>query len=171
MYLSFEANILFSVLYWLEFIIFLLLFFLTFSFIYLYLFLYFVYLSFSTSLKYRSLLGFIFRIRVCIQTASFTYMPNNSLSLDQVPPEGRGEMYLLQGRALNAVTEHSAAAEEALGRATRFNLPDAWNELGECQYKKGDFTSALTCFEKALRLVGGTEGRKKGITKTGKCSE
>ncbi|XP_050690339.1 tetratricopeptide repeat protein 5-like [Eriocheir sinensis] len=72
---------------------------------------------------------------------------------DQVPAEGRGEMYLLQGRALNASSEHSAAAEEALGRATRFNLPDAWNELGECQYKKGDFSSALTCFEKALRLA------------------
>ncbi|XP_063850837.1 tetratricopeptide repeat protein 5-like [Scylla paramamosain] len=72
---------------------------------------------------------------------------------DQVPPEGRGELYLLQGRALNAAAEHSAAAEEALGRATRFNLPDAWNELGECQYKKGDFSSALTCFQKALKLV------------------
>ena len=71
-----------------------------------------------------------------------------------MPPEGRGELYLLQGRALNAAAEHSAAAEDAMGWATRFNLPDAWNELGECQYKKGDFSSALTCFQKALKLVG-----------------
>ena len=78
----------------------------------------------------------------------------SSFPSDQVPPGGRGELYLLQGRALNAAPDHSAAAEDALGRATRFNLPDAWNELGECQYKKGDFNSALTCFQKALKLVG-----------------
>lgn len=85
-----------------------------------------------------------------------------------MPPGGRGELYLLHGRALNATSEHSTAAEEALGRATRFNLPDAWNELGECQYKKGDFSSALTCFQKALKLVGNREGRER-VKPIGMC--
>ncbi|KAK8723520.1 hypothetical protein OTU49_011756 [Cherax quadricarinatus] len=72
---------------------------------------------------------------------------------DQVSPDLKGELHFLRGRALNATAEYSAEAEEVLGRATRFNLPSAWNELGECQYKKGDLTGALTCFEKALRLA------------------
>ncbi|XP_071531536.1 tetratricopeptide repeat protein 5-like isoform X4 [Panulirus ornatus] len=72
---------------------------------------------------------------------------------DQVSPDSKGELYFLHGRALNATAEYSAEAEEVLGRATRFNLPDAWNELGECQYKKGDLSGAYTCFEKALKLA------------------
>ncbi|KAG7153752.1 Tetratricopeptide repeat protein 5-like 1 [Homarus americanus] len=72
---------------------------------------------------------------------------------DQVSPNSKGELYFLRGRALNATAEYSSEAEEVLGRATRFNLPDAWNELGECQYKKGDLSGALTCFEKALKLA------------------
>lgn len=68
-------------------------------------------------------------------------------------PNQKSELYLLHGRALNASPEYSSSAEEMLGRATRFNLPDAWNELGECLYKKGDFAGALTCFQKALKLV------------------
>lgn len=73
---------------------------------------------------------------------------------DRVSPDSKGELYFLHGRALNATSEYIAEAEGVLGRATRFNLPDAWNELGECQYKKGDLSGAYTCFEKALKLVG-----------------
>ncbi|XP_063615605.1 tetratricopeptide repeat protein 5-like, partial [Penaeus indicus] len=71
---------------------------------------------------------------------------------DEIGPESKGELYFLRGRVLNATPEYSAEAEEELGKATRFNLPDAWNELGECQYKKGDLSGAQTCFEKALKL-------------------
>ncbi|KAK3881998.1 hypothetical protein Pcinc_013602 [Petrolisthes cinctipes] len=72
---------------------------------------------------------------------------------DEVNPNQRSELFLLHGRALNASAEYSKSAEDMLGRATRFNLPEAWNELGECLYKKGDFTGALTCFQKALKLA------------------
>ncbi|XP_047469158.1 tetratricopeptide repeat protein 5-like [Penaeus chinensis] len=72
---------------------------------------------------------------------------------EEIGPESKGELYFLRGRVLNATPEYSAEAEEELGKATRFNLPDAWNELGECQYKKGDLSGAQTCFEKALKLV------------------
>ncbi|XP_042884837.1 tetratricopeptide repeat protein 5-like isoform X2 [Penaeus japonicus] len=72
---------------------------------------------------------------------------------DEIGPESKGELYFLRGRVLNVMPEYSAEAEEELGKATRFNLPDAWNELGECQYKKGDLSGAQTCFEKALKLV------------------
>ncbi|KAK7078837.1 Tetratricopeptide repeat protein 5 [Halocaridina rubra] len=72
---------------------------------------------------------------------------------DQVSIENKGELCFLRGRVLNATAEYSAEAEEELGRATRFNLPDAWNELGEVQYKKGDLVAAQTCFEKALKLA------------------
>ncbi|XP_037781876.1 tetratricopeptide repeat protein 5-like [Penaeus monodon] len=72
---------------------------------------------------------------------------------DEIGPKSKGELYFLRGRILNATPEYSAEAEEELGKATRFNLPDAWNELGECQYKKGDLSGAQTCFEKALKLV------------------
>lgn len=72
---------------------------------------------------------------------------------DQVSNNSKGELCFLRGRVLNATTEYSAEAEEELGRATRFNLSDAWNELGECQYKKGDLIPAQMCFEKALKLA------------------
>ncbi|CAL4097013.1 unnamed protein product, partial [Meganyctiphanes norvegica] len=72
---------------------------------------------------------------------------------NQVNPESKGELYFLRGRTLNVTPEYNSEAEAELGKATRFLLPDAWNELGECQYKKGDLNGAQTCFEKALALV------------------
>ncbi|XP_068209545.1 tetratricopeptide repeat protein 5-like [Palaemon carinicauda] len=72
---------------------------------------------------------------------------------DQVSADKKGELYFLRGKALNATQDYSPEAEEELGRATRFNSSDAWNELGECQFKKGDLTGAQTCFEKALKLA------------------
>lgn len=82
---------------------------------------------------------------------------------DEIGPESKGELYFLRGRVLNVMPEYSAEAEEELGKATRFNLPDAWNELGECQYKKGDLSGAQTCFEKALKLVSYSSFKNKNI--------
>ena len=67
--------------------------------------------------------------------------------------EHRGEVHFLRGRALNVESDYNEAAELELGKATKFNLPSAWNELGECLYKKGDLSGARSCFERALSLV------------------
>ncbi|RXG69639.1 Tetratricopeptide repeat protein 5, partial [Armadillidium vulgare] len=71
---------------------------------------------------------------------------------DSIPPSNRGEYLYLKGRALNIGSEYNKEAEEHLGKATKFNLPPAWNELGECLYKKGELLGAKTCFQKALNL-------------------
>lgn len=62
-------------------------------------------------------------------------------------------LYLLQkGKALNVTPEYSQEAEEALAKAVKLNptLVDAWNQLGEVYWKKGDITTARTCFVGAL---------------------
>ncbi|XP_069507874.1 tetratricopeptide repeat protein 5 [Ambystoma mexicanum] len=62
-------------------------------------------------------------------------------------------MYLLQkGKALNVTAEYSREAEEALAKSVKLDpgLVEAWNHLGEVYWKKGDITSARTCFSGAL---------------------
>ena len=65
----------------------------------------------------------------------------------------KGTLHFLKGRALNISPDYDAKAEESLGKATKFNLSDAWNELGECLLKKGDSQAAKNCFLKALEKV------------------
>ncbi|GFG36093.1 hypothetical protein Cfor_03666 [Coptotermes formosanus] len=62
-------------------------------------------------------------------------------------------MYLyLKGRALNVMPQHSKEAEELLSRAVKLDpkLVDAWNELGECYWKKDNIEEAKNCFYGAL---------------------
>ena len=65
----------------------------------------------------------------------------------------KGEYHYLKGKALNVLSDYNSDAEEELGKATKFNFPAAWNELGECLHKKGDLNGAKTCFLKALAMV------------------
>lgn len=46
-------------------------------------------------------------------------------------------------------------AEESLSKALKLNpgLVDAWNELGECFWKRGKTRDAKNCFENALSHV------------------
>ena len=53
------------------------------------------------------------------------------------------------------VSDHSPEAEQLLSKAVKLepNLVDAWIELGECYWKRGDVETAKTCFEGALSHV------------------
>ncbi|XP_028649468.1 tetratricopeptide repeat protein 5 [Erpetoichthys calabaricus] len=64
----------------------------------------------------------------------------------------RAQFLLLKGRTLNIVAQYSPDAEEALSKAVKLDpsLVDAWNQLGEVYWKKGDLTGAQTCFSGAL---------------------
>uniref|UniRef100_UPI00358EFBA0 tetratricopeptide repeat protein 5-like isoform X1 n=1 Tax=Myxine glutinosa TaxID=7769 RepID=UPI00358EFBA0 len=64
----------------------------------------------------------------------------------------KGELLLLRGRALNVTSEYRPDAEHALGLAVKLEprRPDAWNELGQTCWKKGDMDAAKDCFVSAL---------------------
>ena len=59
------------------------------------------------------------------------------------------------GLSLNVLSDYDSECEAYLSRAVKLNpkLPAAWNELGECYYKKGDIKSAHNCFKGALQHV------------------
>ncbi|PNF35240.1 Tetratricopeptide repeat protein 5 [Cryptotermes secundus] len=62
-------------------------------------------------------------------------------------------MYLyMKGRALNVMPQYSKEAEEVLSRAVKLDPKhvDAWNELGDCYWKKDDIEEAKNCFSGAL---------------------
>ena len=60
---------------------------------------------------------------------------------------------LLRGRALNITDKYDERAFELLSRSVKLRpqLTEAWNQLGECYWKRGDNHSALNCFESALK--------------------
>ncbi|XP_061403068.1 tetratricopeptide repeat protein 5 [Lethenteron reissneri] len=64
----------------------------------------------------------------------------------------RAGFLALRGRALNVVPDYEAEAEAALSRAVKLRpaLVDAWNELGDVYWKKGDVAAATSCLEGAL---------------------
>jgi tetratricopeptide (TPR) repeat protein len=51
--------------------------------------------------------------------------------------------------------QHSKEAEDLLSRAVKLDpeLVEAWNELGECYWKKDDIEEAKNCFSGALLHV------------------
>lgn len=71
----------------------------------------------------------------------------------------KAQYLFLQGKALNVLPDINPLAEELLSKALKLNpsLIDAWNELGECFWKKGKSSDAKNCFENALRHVSATE--------------
>ena len=50
------------------------------------------------------------------------------------------------------VSDHSPEAEQLSSKVVKLqpNLVDAWIELGECYWKRGDVETAKICFEGAL---------------------
>lgn len=62
---------------------------------------------------------------------------------------------MLRGRALNISPSFDSQAEEALSKAVKLDpkLVEAWNELGESYWKKGDIPAAKNCFVGALGHV------------------
>ncbi|XP_028934218.1 tetratricopeptide repeat protein 5 isoform X2 [Ornithorhynchus anatinus] len=59
---------------------------------------------------------------------------------------------MLTGKALNVTPDYSPRAEELLSKAVKLEpgLVEAWNQLGEVYWKKGDLAAAHTCFSGAL---------------------
>ncbi|XP_068953779.1 tetratricopeptide repeat protein 5 isoform X1 [Petaurus breviceps papuanus] len=59
---------------------------------------------------------------------------------------------MLTGKALNVTPDYSPQAEELLSKAVKLDpeLVEAWNQLGEVYWKKGDVAAAHTCFSGAL---------------------
>lgn len=70
-------------------------------------------------------------------------------------PEGRAHTLMLKGKALNVSPDYNAQAEELLSKAVKLDpeLVEAWNQLGEVYWKKGDVSAAHTCFSGALGHV------------------
>ncbi|XP_072357697.1 tetratricopeptide repeat protein 5 [Scyliorhinus torazame] len=64
----------------------------------------------------------------------------------------KAQLLMLRGKALNVVADYRPQAEEALSRAVKLDpsLVEAWNQLGEVYWKKGDIAAAKTCFSGAL---------------------
>ncbi|XP_053217392.1 tetratricopeptide repeat protein 5 [Podarcis raffonei] len=66
--------------------------------------------------------------------------------------KGRAHTLMLKGKALNVSPDYNAQAEELLSKAVKLDpeLVEAWNQLGEVYWKKGDVSAAHTCFSGAL---------------------
>ncbi|XP_030395423.1 tetratricopeptide repeat protein 5-like isoform X1 [Gopherus evgoodei] len=66
--------------------------------------------------------------------------------------QGRAWALMLKGKALNVTPDYKPQAEELLAKAVKLDpeLVEAWNQLGEAYWKKGDITAAYTCFSGAL---------------------
>ena len=67
----------------------------------------------------------------------------------------KAHYFYLRGRTLNVLPTYDPKAQEALSRAVKLNplLVDAWNDLGECLWKKGEIEDAKNCFTGALEHV------------------
>ncbi|XP_004274102.2 tetratricopeptide repeat protein 5 isoform X1 [Orcinus orca] len=66
--------------------------------------------------------------------------------------QGKAQVLMLTGKALNVTPNYSPKAEELLSKAVKLEpkLVEAWNQLGEVYWKKGDVAAAHTCFSGAL---------------------
>ncbi|KAL2790294.1 tetratricopeptide repeat protein 5 [Daubentonia madagascariensis] len=66
--------------------------------------------------------------------------------------QGKAQVLMLTGKALNVTPDYSPKAEELLSKAVKLEpeLVEAWNQLGEVYWKKGDVAAAHTCFSGAL---------------------
>ncbi|XP_052233486.1 tetratricopeptide repeat protein 5-like isoform X2 [Dreissena polymorpha] len=60
--------------------------------------------------------------------------------------------FMLLGRILNVMPDYDAIAYGHLSKAVKLDpkLVDAWNQLGELYWKKGDINNAKNCFTGAL---------------------
>lgn len=69
--------------------------------------------------------------------------------------QGKAQVLMLTGKALNVTPDYSPRAEELLSKAVKLEpkLVEAWNQLGEVYWKKGDIAAAHTCFSGALTHV------------------
>ncbi|GAB1298823.1 Tetratricopeptide repeat protein 5 [Apodemus speciosus] len=66
--------------------------------------------------------------------------------------QAEAQALMLKGKALNVTPDYSPEAEVLLSKAVKLEpeLVEAWNQLGEVYWKKGDVAAAHTCFSGAL---------------------
>ena len=83
----------------------------------------------------------------------FTITVNENI--DEETLEKKAYRTYLKGRVLNVAPDHCPEAEQLLSKAVKLepNLVNAWIELGECYWKRGEVETAKTCFEGALSHV------------------
>ena len=67
----------------------------------------------------------------------------------------KSEYFMLLGKVLNVTSDYDAKAEEHLAKAVKLDpkLVEAWNQLGEAFWKKGNISGAKNCFAGALTHV------------------
>ena len=67
----------------------------------------------------------------------------------------KAEFLMLRGKALNVLPSFDTSAQESLSKAVKLDptLVEAWIQLGECYWKKGDVDAAKNCFLGALNHV------------------
>ncbi len=61
----------------------------------------------------------------------------------------------LVGKVHNVENEYNPKAEEYLSKAVKLNpnLIDAWNQLGDSYFKKGNYSESKNCFTNAVHKV------------------
>ncbi|CAH1779557.1 unnamed protein product [Owenia fusiformis] len=76
----------------------------------------------------------------------------NILETHQGSIENKAQYCMLRGKALNVLPSYSAEALELLSKAVKLDpkMVEAWNNLGETYWKKGDIAAAKNCFSGAL---------------------
>ncbi|XP_025836601.1 tetratricopeptide repeat protein 5-like isoform X2 [Agrilus planipennis] len=80
---------------------------------------------------------------------------DNALEKKYAVIEHRARYFYLKGRALNVLPKYNKDAEDLLLKAVKLDpkLVEAWNELGECYWKKGNLKEAKNCFVGALNYT------------------
>lgn len=75
--------------------------------------------------------------------------------IEEALKKDRATYYYLLGKTYNVENEYNSKAEELLSKAVKLNpnLIDAWNNLGDSYFKKGDYAEAKNCFLNALNKV------------------
>lgn len=72
------------------------------------------------------------------------------------------EFSFLKGKALNVTEDFDQQAEDALSKAVKLDPKhvEAWNQLGECFWKKMDKAQAQTCFKSGLAVAENAVGMR-----------
>ncbi|EFJ18326.1 hypothetical protein SELMODRAFT_268356 [Selaginella moellendorffii] len=75
-----------------------------------------------------------------------------SLECKKLPPR-RALWEYFKGKVLDVMPEYCKEAEDHLSKAVKLDpsIVDAWSCLGNCFWKKGDFSSAKNCFSLGLQ--------------------
>ena len=100
-------------------------------------------------------------LNVCFDSCFFLVEQETLAFIDSMSDSLEGKEKTIvtcfaRGKALNVKQTYSEESFEQLSRAVKLspNLTEAWIELGNSYWKKGDVDSALNCFETAKKLDG-----------------